>query len=404
MVKQFLPLILATGLASCATGKYLNSKGHRLFRDRNYSKAAEEFAKDSQKPSSNQLLFKLDLGMSLFADRKYKEATKVFLEAEKLAEIKDYTSLSEEVGALATSDNVRGYKGEDFEKVLINVYLALAFAANGEIEEAQVEARKINLILYRMIHEGKRKYQESPFARYLSGMLWEMTKDYNSAYVDYKKTFELAPEFPGIGSDLLGQARRLNISEDILKWQTKFPGIQARLIDKTKGELVVIFEAGLSPVKQPRGQDSNLPRFTPRYSDVAFAKIKANGRHVGSTEKVLDIERLSIDYLEDRIGRMTAAKIGGLAVKGAAAYGLAKATKNDDLGLLAFVVLAAVDQADLRSWQTLPRDLQLLRVPLDPGEYSIEVEVAGQSAKTLEVRPVGQYHIKAGSKTFVVVR
>jgi hypothetical protein len=176
--------IVGVGLSSCASQNYLNNKGHQLLRNREYGAAADVFKADAYKSGSNQVLFLLDYGSSLFSSQKYEEAIKVFLEAEKLCEIKDWTSISEEVGALATSENVRGYKGEDFEKVLINVYLALAYSSIGKIEDAQVEARKINLLLYKMIHEGKRNYEESSFARYLSGLLWETTGDFNSAYID----------------------------------------------------------------------------------------------------------------------------------------------------------------------------------------------------------------------------
>lgn len=408
--------LLAAGLiwlGGCASDKYLTNPGHAAFDRREWTKAAEAFAKDNDKPNSNQVLFLMDQGTALFEARQYKEAIDVFLKAEKLAEIKDYTSISEEVGTLLTSDNVRGYKGEDFEKVLINVYLAMAFSAQGNIEEAQVEARKINQLLYRMIHEGKRNYQESPFARYFSAMLWEADGNWNDAYIDYKKTYELDPAFPDIGRDLLALSRRQGFKDEEQDWAKKFPNVKARSLGradpthgkKAEGELVVIFEKGSGPVKIPRdGQDSSLPKYVPRYSRSASARLRVNGEEMPAFASGIDVVALSTRYLEDRIGRMMAKKIAGAALKGAVAYGVAKATKSDDAGWIAFIAMLASDRADLRAWRTLPAEFQFTRVALPAGKYDVKLEVLGWSGEVIETIDYPQLEVTAGKKKFIVGR
>ena len=321
-------------------------------------------------------------------------------------EIKDYTSISEEVGTLATSDNVRGYKGEDFEKVLVNVYLALSYAALDKPEDAQVEARKINLLLYRMINEGKRNYKETPFARYLSGILWEWTGAWNDAYIDYKKTFELDESFPGLGSDLVSLARFLRFRDEEREWRSKFSGVEERHGDLKKwGELVVVFPRGLSPVKAPRVEDASLPRFVRRgLEGPESVRILKDGQVVGATQKVLDIEATSIAWLDDRIGRMKAAKLGGALLKGALAIGVGKASKNEDLGWLAFYLLLAADQADLRSWRTLPASLDLARIPMPPGSYTFDLEMLGFGGNVRETKHFENVKVDAGKKHFLIAR
>jgi len=399
-------------ISGCASDKYLQNPGHAALAKRDWGKAAAAFDKDANVPGANQLLFMLDQGTALFAAGRYKEAIAIFLRAEKLAEIKDYTSISEEVGTLLTSDNVRGYKGEDFEKVLINVYLALAFAAQGEIEGAQVEARKINLLLYRMIHEGKRNYEESPFARYLSGMLWESSGNWNDAYIDYKKTWELDPKFPDIGDDLISSAKKMRFTDEEKDWKKKFPEAKIRGLNEpspvrgvsNEAELVVFFEKGLSPVKVPRGEDSSLPRYVSRYSNAVSARLKVNGSPYENFVPVLDVTALSTRYLEDRIGRMMAAKVAGLAVKGALAYGIAKATKSDDAGILAFVALAMSDRADLRCWRSLPGEIRMARLPLRAGTYDVTVEILGWSGEVIGTQNYPKLELKPGKKQFLIAR
>lgn len=390
------------------------NSGHSYFRMRAWDRAATAFELEAKKPGANQVLFLFDEGTALFAARKYKEAIDVFLKAEKLTEIKDYTSISEEVGTLATSDNVRGYKGEDFEKILVNVYLSMAYAALGELNDAQVEARKINQSLYRMIHEGGRNYQEMPFARYLSAMVWESTRETNDAYIDYKKTYELDPSFPGIGSDLLGTAKKLSFTEELEKWKKDFPKDKARFpafssnptrtSKPTEGEIVILFENGSSPEKVPRYDEATLPRYSSRYTPVSGAEAFVDGEKTPPLRTVLDISAVSTQYLEDRIGRMRAAKLAGFAVKGALAAGLGAATKNEDLGWLAFYAMMIADHADLRSWRTLPGSIEMVRVPVLPGSHKVKVDVKGWGNSIVETLDLGEVNVKAGSKVFLVAR
>lgn len=375
-------------------------------RQRDYARASEFFAKEAKKPSTNQLLFLLDEGSALFAAGRYQDAIKVFLKSEDIAAIKDYTSISEEVGSLATSSNIKGYTGEDFEKVLINVYLALSYASLGMVEDAQVEARKINLILGRMINEGKRHYEESPFARYLSAILWEMNGSINDAYIDYKKTYELDESFPEIGKDLLATSKKMRFFSDYKEWAEKFPDQAPRAAERDMGEVIVVFEKGLSPVKVPRDhENSSLPRFIPRYSPEGGARLKVDGVVFGETRTAMDIETLSIRYLEDRISRMAAAKLAGVAVKGLIAAGVGKASDNKDLGFLVFQILQATDRADLRSWRSLPGAIQLLRIPLKAGKHQLSMEVfASNGNAVMYTKDFGQVEIKAGKKRFLIAR
>ncbi len=405
MKRFFCKTLLLAFVTACASDSYLSSKGHRAFNSRDYSVAAQEYAKTADVPGVNQFLFLVDLATTYFAAGDYELAIQYFLKAEKISEIKDYTSLSEEAGTLLTSDNVRGYTGEDFEKVLINVYLALSFAALEKWESAQVEARKINLLLYRMINEGKRNYQESPFARYLSGLLWETTQEWNSAYIDYKKTHELDPKFPFVGADLLTASNKMRFTDEYKEWSRIFENQAPRKIPDGWGEFIVIFEQGLSPRKIPRdGHNSSLPRFVPRGSDSSYARVWIGDKDYIIDQKVLDIEKLSIAYLEDRIGRMIAKKMAGAAVKGALAAGLGSSSKDSDLGFAVFHLLMALDRADLRSWLTLPGSFKMERIAVPSGKYPIRLQVLNRYSEVIYEKNYGEVELKPRHKKFLIGR
>ena len=105
------------------------------FRSHQYDAAAARLKDGYTKQGENgrdSLLYVLDLGLALHSGDKLDESTKYFLQANDLAVIKDYTSISKEGATLLTSDNIKDYKAEDFENVLINTYLAMNYAVLGK--------------------------------------------------------------------------------------------------------------------------------------------------------------------------------------------------------------------------------------------------------------------------------
>ncbi|HRO66815.1 MAG TPA: hypothetical protein PL182_04560, partial [Pseudobdellovibrionaceae bacterium] len=81
--------------------------------------------------------------------------------------------------------------------------------------------------------------------------------------------------------------------------------------------------------------------------------------------------------------------------------------KDQALGDLTYLVLRAMDRADLRQWSTLPETIQVIRVPLDPGTYSYQLDgvyALSGSALTGESYGSREVEIKKGKKTFVVWR
>src|SRR5262245_35225402 len=115
-------VLVAAVATACASARMSDREADNLFRSGNYDGAAEHLRKGLEKEGESgkdSLLYLLDLGLSLHSAGKYDESNKVLLKADRIADIKDYTSLAAEAGTLITSENTKDYKGEDFEKVLI---------------------------------------------------------------------------------------------------------------------------------------------------------------------------------------------------------------------------------------------------------------------------------------------
>lgn len=417
---------IAVGLSGCASARMSDTEADRLFRSRRYDEAAEHLKKglaDQGEDGRDVLLYLLDIGLSLHSAGKYDESNKYFLKADKIAEIKDYTSLSKETATLLTSDNIKDYKGEDFEKVLINTYLSMNYALMGNYEDSLVEARRVNQKLYMMVTEGARKYKQNAFARYLSATVYEAEGDLNDAYVDYKETYKLDPAFPNLGRDLWRMARLASDRDDMVQWDSQFG-----LTDEDhkaamwaaprsgKGEIVVLYENGISPVKRPNPHFPELPKFYPRRNPVAYARVDvmasspapgpaagptpaSEARYQADTAVLENIEATAIENLDEKYGGLIAKKVAGIVAKEVVADEIGRHT-DPLLGLAAKIAFYASDQADVRSWNLLPHDLQIARIPVDPGTYAVRVSPVGAGFGL----PDKTVQVAAGKKVFVDFR
>jgi hypothetical protein len=393
-----------------------DTKIDSMFRAGDYEGAANRLKKGFEKETlagKDGLLYLLDLGLALHTEGKYDESTKYFRMADRAAEIKDYTSLSTEAATLLTSDTIKQYKGEDFENVLISVYLAMDYALEGKREDAIVEAKRVNQKLYLMKSEGKRKYKQNAFARYLSAVLYEADRNWNDANVDYKLAADLRPGLPALGRDLWAMAWKLRNRDDLEKISAKYhltekdkAAAKKRVAPDRSAEIIVIFQNGISPKKVPEPGFPSVPKFVPRFNPVTGGEATVtraeNGAVVGraKTDRFMDIEAVAIENLKEKWGGILAKKIGGVVAKHALGSFIDSKTHHSGLGALVAMALYAADQADTRSWNLLPKDLELTRIAVPAGTYTVSLQPIGTSGAL----PPKTVQVKNGEKIFVNFR
>jgi hypothetical protein len=233
-----------------------------------------------------------------------------------------------------------------------------------------------------------------------------MDQNYNDAYIDYQNTEKLVHDFPGLGRDLWRCAWQLHMRDEMERWDAAYgltaeDHAQAKLLGpkSKKAEIIVLYENGISPIKRPNPQFSQLPKLYPRFNPVSAAQIEVNGEIKGSTAILENIEATAMQNLDEKYGGLIAKKLAGVVAKETLAYGIAKKTDSPLLGFLARVAMYVSDQADLRSWNLLPKDLQVIRIVLEPGTYQIRALPIG--APPLQTKTV---QVTAGKKAFVNFR
>ena len=405
--RVLIALVFVGVLTGCATYASRVRAPREAFEAGNYSLAIEELQSLAERKDTDELLYWMDLGLVHHSQGNYLEAIQAFQNAEKLSEVHDYTSLSEEAGSVILSDEVVKYNGEDFEKLLVNVYLAIDYTLLGQLESALVEARKVNHKLDLMISKGKLPYEQNVFAKYLAAVLFEAQGEWNDAFVDYRQLlkWKKGESAPYLAVPLLRLADKLQAQQELVEYRVKFPGVNHYRLSKKDGEVVVVFEQGKVPIKVPSESFRLVPRFQKRLYRNWKATISSPELSSRAQAYVLfDIEATAIKELEIRMAGIVAKKIAGIAAKEAIAEGMRAATKDDLVGAVTRLFLHAQDQADLRSWSTLPARLQIARLTLPAGRHDIVLDMVDKfSGQTLK-HSWPNVEIKGGNIVFLKYR
>jgi hypothetical protein len=410
------PLLAALAAAGCIPYKHRTTEARGAFYAGNYQRSAELYSGDAFRPGREQLLYLLDAGMALHSAKRYAESNRCFLAADRLIEDLNFVHVGAEAASIVFDDRAVPYQGEEFEDVLVNVFAALNFILAGGPkgpEEALVECRRLDWKLREFSELRGRKYLQNAFARYLSGLAYELDNEPNDAYIDYKMVHKLRPDFAPVRMDLVRLARSLGFADDAEQWEKKFGLRYDPAAERGSGEVVLVYQCGRAPEKVPRDDLLDLPFYVPRaYRDKA-AEVVVNDRALGRTQVLEDIEATALRTLADRMGPIVAKRLASLALKTGAAVGVhelvRKNTKHGELadaaGFFVFMLLKSLDQADTRSWLTLPANLQVARVRLSAGTHTLRVifldaagAPTGHQAEFLNVP------VRPGAVTLLVTR
>ncbi len=364
--------------------------------------AASLFAERAGQEGKDQLLYMLDYGIALHEAGDYEKSNEILIQADQLAEVKDYTSLSREAGSLFLSESLIQYKSERFENILINVYLALNFTLLGDYENALVECRRIDNKLYKQKLENEDP-RKSFFARYLSAMIWEAQGKWDSAYIDYQNAYNINPGLSYLGKDLIRSAWRARRNRDLKDWLDQYPHYELANIKKetrSTGELVFLYQQGWIPRKRPRPENFRFPYLVPHYAKFNQAVIEVNGEKKTPTHMLYDVGQEATRTLNADYSYLVAKKVAGFIAKEVAADQIRQ--RNEALGALALIAMHATDRADLRQWSTLPDSFQISKIHLPPGEHAIKIYAQGPAGERLVFDST--VTIRKGQKTFISER
>lgn len=212
--------------------------------------------KDAAKPKADarkDLLFHMEAGQLKRLGGNTAGSTDSWLQADSVVRAweddvkRDPSKFLGDLGALTLNDTMRTYEGRDYEKVMLNVGLALNHIAQNDWDKARVEIRKMHerqaliadyqskvIEKAREEAEGKKlkvtsfkelggypietledpevqklaNSYESAFGHYLAGYVYESLGDTSLAAAGYRKAAEMMPNVPLIEAALRDLDRR----------------------------------------------------------------------------------------------------------------------------------------------------------------------------------------------------
>jgi len=164
--------------------------------------------------------------------------------------------------------------------------LAINYLMMGNLDEAQVETRKLNDKLYKFRYEG-RKLRSKSLAFYLSAMIEEANKDWDSAYIDFKKAYDLNPNLEYLHEDLIRAGIAARRGEES-RVEEKMAGREAREFQRSRRSGACV-PTGLGTAKAPDPGFPRIPKLYPVYSSTQRARLDVEGEAPANTETVASV-------------------------------------------------------------------------------------------------------------------
>jgi hypothetical protein len=304
---------------------------------------------------------------------------------------------------------------------MLHVYAALNYLELGNVDAARVETLQVELRLRQLMQDSPQSaLSVDPFARYLSGMIYEDLGEYSDAMIAYRKAYEAyqahaelyslnVPEY--LKRDLLRMARKVGLTNEYHQLETEFGITLAGEHNPATelGEIVLLYHNGLAPIKREHSVAAidpgsgrlirvSLPYYQGRPELIAVARLAANGFEA-KTQQVEAIDNIAQQTLDTYMPAITARAVARAVLK----YNMAKEAgkQNDVAGLLVNIAGVLTERADTRSWLSLPSNIQMARLQLQPGSYSLSIELLDAMGQIQHATNLTDVKVNPGERRYI---
>jgi hypothetical protein len=372
--------------------------------------------------SRDGLLALLELGRLQQLNKDYTASQHSFaLAFSKLETIDNRAVLSlshtaNQSGSLVTNDNVIPYQSYPYERIFAHYYQTLNYIALNKREAAQVETRRMQFLQnqaqqqeptenHSLSQDALDAYQQrlnnteqlaqrvtssrqNAAPLYLSGVLYETNKQFDDALIDYKRALNLAPDNRFLQEDVMRLARQLKRSDEF----THLAKIATNPPKNNEGTVVIFYEEGFVPAKQElflpfpwpdAWYTVAFPYYGTSWQSPQALSIEHTSFKAPLNSQVLtDTQALAARALKDNYVSMLVRQ----TLRSQTKHQMQKQAQDKGgvaLGLLVGAYNFLSENADLRSWLTLPRFVHIARFNLPKGEQTLTLN--HQKALTLTI-------------------
>ncbi|AEE26815.1 COG3014 family protein [Francisella hispaniensis] len=427
-VKNFLVLLLCGITSSCATfsGSHPSKVGNakKAIETCQYKPIETKFIKTFDNDGVDAAIgfletarFEQLIGNTALSQKKYTKATDYVAKSEAEAKIR-VRNILKDTQATLLSDKERYYYIADYEITFLYAYQALNYLKKHDLENAAVSIRNLSYAQYATFQakdlatqtQGKnyqelnhvnsrqissnistskqyrqlatiasrvRNSYENAFGYYLEAIIYQSyDTDLNNANLSMSNAFRVVPNNPYVSADYQQIKKAFDSGSNI------YP--------QGQGKLVVIYESGwVEPLKkfdipitiffQQAGiQKISLPYYSSynlaQNADIQIFKEKELIDHSKSA-LLVDTTAMAAKSLSDQYPAIVTREVLRLVTK--TAISVAAIRSSGDYAALAAIGTSiynmATTEADQRSWNLLPKNVDLFSKDLSAGNYTLKI-------------------------------
>lgn len=464
-IKTGKQLILVAGVTVLATGCQTYKAPMTSWRQGDMTNAVAQFnAKaESNKTNKNTIIWRLEQGAALRAAGQYRASIAAFDAAEERVNAYDEQAKisvsSETVGLLSNQANLP-YRGRDYDKVMLNTYKALDYLQLGEPDKARVEFLRAAQRQQDAEENNKKRIEKSEKAieklkdsKEKGAAKGEEMADKANADPGFKQkiatSYGYLDEFPAKANYVNpfvyyisglyfltatnGDKSDLSRARDAFRFtlgsigENKFIKQDLEMVDLALSgtpippTTYVIFETGCAPERDQiripiplfLAGVQNVP-----YVGATFPTLKKQGGQLPSlnvaasganetTMLLASMDKAVGQDFKNELPTIITKTLISATIKAAASYGINKSMEKQNAIAKLIVKIAliaaqmAVDIADTRTWNTLPKEFQFCRIPT-PADRKLELSGPNgelKTAVTIEDGMVNLIYVKSITAT-----
>jgi len=397
MTPRFLGALLCwcfglLAVAGCSTHAKRISLSRSLFYEGQLDACRDRLEKLHKSHRHDRDVTNLDLAVVDLLEGRSAQAQKRLKEVRDRFDHLEQESLSEKTVSMWTDDTARSYAGEDYEKILIRVYLALASLMDDRVDAQSYTLQiqeKHDQVMQRLwgekpIDAKTDRFSGLPIGFYLRGLLREQTHiDYDDALRSYNQVAQLLPNSPWILQDIQRVTQGVHSQPGcgviyVFAMVGRGP-YKVESVEQPTSDALLIADrivSALGPYKLPPTiAPIKVPKVVVPESDIQAVEVTVKGQASGSTVSIADIDQLAIETSQAARNQLIARAVARRVIKKATVAAVKKQTSSNSLASLGFdaagVAWEALEKADTRCWGLLPRNIQVLRIEVPAGTHTL---------------------------------
>jgi tetratricopeptide (TPR) repeat protein len=343
----------ALPLAACASVD--RTTPLREFARGEYSSARAWYEGRLSEDKDDEALDRNEAGTVALLQGDIDGAHRHFQEAFNIMESLSSTA-GETASAIVGSESSKTWKGDPYERCMNAYYLGVTYWLQGDADNAA--------------------------ASFKAGVLRDADSEQGAAQSDFALLWFL-----------MGMAQREAWHEDrgaaaLAKAHALVP--KCLWLDPARANdanFLLVLDVGLGPVKVATEAHGSVVKFKRQPYQAAFAEVFADGNALGRTEQASDICQQAVTRgpkVMESINKGKAVFKDAAVIGGAFVLENSGSTSSDVIGwaLIALGILLPAE-GDVRTWATLPGEVQVLVAHLEPGDHEITVAVREKSGAAL---------------------